>query len=274
MVSLKVACLNPTPDADRALSRRLSHEPFPAPLTSPRPSAPRKRRRKIAPRTRDRFRDRIQAGEFNNRQCRGPSFSPPETKMAEAPEMASASTKDGGREGRKLRLDPSQDGDSTVTRPTFCIGRQKRGGEKRTPTGCGLHCLPATPTPIPPPRRDFARRFPSCPHGLWAQRRRGRAGARRAPTGSGGSAPLSAGVLPRPPSRRATPVPPRHLSALPGSAPARGTHRRRKSGRPAPGAIALPAAGSSPQEEAAALSAGEDRRNGSTPPIFAKSCAV
>ncbi|XP_041900238.1 uncharacterized protein LOC121671942 isoform X3 [Corvus kubaryi] len=100
--------------------------------------------------------------------------------MAVRPEVASASTQDGG-EGRKFRHSHTKDGDRVRCFLTFSIWRQGS---------------PTPPNPPPPqvasirlPERDadaspalarnFLRRFPLCGHRLWGQRCLGQAGAFR-----------------------------------------------------------------------------------------------
>lgn len=104
------------------------------------------------------------------------------------------------------------------------VGTKLSGRKDPTPS---FGCLNTTPTPTPTQhfRRDFPRRFPVCGHGLCGQRRRGRAGAARAPAGSGGDA--SVPIAPRrshekPPRRAllcralvAAPPPPRAPAARP-----------------------------------------------------------
>ncbi|XP_039418027.1 uncharacterized protein LOC120410944 isoform X2 [Corvus cornix cornix] len=120
--------------------------------------------------------------------------------MAARPEVASASTQDGG-EGRKFRHRHTKDGGRVRCFLTFSIWRQGR-----PPQGASIR-LPernADADASPALARRFLRRFPLCGHRLWGQRRLGQAGAFR-------QSNRRSGVLPAAILRRSN----SHIGAVP-----------------------------------------------------------
>ncbi|XP_031968613.1 uncharacterized protein LOC116445756 isoform X1 [Corvus moneduloides] len=121
--------------------------------------------------------------------------------MAARPEVASASTQDGG-EGRKLHHRHTKDGGRVRCFLTFSIWRQGRP----PPPGASIR-LPernADADASPALARRFLRRFPLCGHRLWGQRRLGQAGAFR-------QSNRRSGVLPAAILRRSN----SHIGAVP-----------------------------------------------------------
>ncbi|XP_023801149.1 uncharacterized protein LOC111942201 [Cyanistes caeruleus] len=113
--------------------------------------------------------------------------------MAAVPEVASATTKMAARKGGsdvtpRTRWLPDR---GCLDLPRMAA---KKAGKWKDPGRWvrAIDCLTNTPAPTPL-RRNFPRLFRPCGHGLCARRRRGRAPAGRAPTGSGEDASLCRG---------------------------------------------------------------------------------
>ncbi|XP_031976482.1 uncharacterized protein LOC116449259 isoform X1 [Corvus moneduloides] len=144
--------------------------------------------------------------------------------MAARPEVASASTQDGG-EGRKLRHRHTKDGDLVRCFLTFSIWRH---GRPPPPQAASIWLPERNADASPALARSFLRRFPLCGHRLWGQRRLGQAGAFR-------QSNRRSGVLPAAILRRSN----SHIGAVPATS---ALPRRERQWRGARGA-ALPGRG-------------------------------